>query len=326
MNLIPDNIDFANYMRETDAQANVKRASTFSVEMKEHLRQRRTERRVSLPWAKTTRNFAFRPGELTVWAGVNGHGKSLVTSQIALSLMGQEQKVCVASFEMKPRVTLQRMAQQFTGMNLFSPEFQDDSGLDAVDEAYDEFLDWTDGKLWLYAQNGTTDPDLVLGMVRYCATELGVQHVFVDNLAKCVRGEDDYTGQKTFVDQLTAIARDHSIHVHLVHHVKKGNKETDLPDKNDVKGSGSITDQPDNLILVHRNKSKEDAIKSGKGSDAVKAEPDQMLFVRKQRNHTDNTDGEPQIALWFDLDSLQYRERPDSPELFFPNFPHVQSM
>lgn len=326
MNLIPDNIDFANYMRATDSEANVKRASTFKAEMKDNLRQRRSEKRVCLPWVKTMRNFAFRPGEVTVWAGVNGHGKSLVTSQIALSLMGQDQKICVASFEMKPRVTLQRMAQQFTGMNLFSPEFQEDEGLNAVDEAYDEFLDWTDGKLWLYTQNGTTDADLVLGMTRYCAAELGVQHIFIDNLSKCVMGEDDYTGQKAFVDQLTAIAKDHNCHVHLVHHVKKGNKESDLPDKNDVKGSGSIIDQPDNLILVHRNKAKEIDRKSGKSTGKLDSEPDQILFVRKQRNHVDNTDGEPQINLWFDPDSLQYREAPGAPALFFPNFPHVQSM
>jgi twinkle protein len=326
MNMLPDTIDFAAYLRETDAKANVKKASAYRDDMKEHLRHRQTERRVFLPWPKTMRNFDFRPGEVTVWAGVNGHGKSLVTSMVALSLLGQEQKVCVASFEMKPRVTLQRMAQQYAGMNLFSPEFQADDGLDAVDAMYDEFHDWTDGRLWLYTQNGTTDPDLVLGMVRYCATELGVQHVFVDNLAKVVKGEDDYTAQKTFVDQLTAIARDHNIHVHLVHHVKKGAKETDLPDKNDVKGSGSIIDQPDNLIMVYRNKIKEIAIKAGKGTDKVQSEPDQILFVRKQRNYTGSADGEPQINLWFDLDSLQYRESPQAPALFFVNFPHVASM
>lgn len=326
MNLIPDNIDFAAYMRETDAQAKVKKATVYRTEMKEHLRTRRSEKRVFLPWAKTRQYFDFRPGEVTLWAGVNGHGKSLVTSQIALSLLGQGQKVCIASFEMKPRVTLERMAQQFTGMNLFGPEFQEDAGLDAVDDAYDEFLGWTDGHLWLYDQQGTADPERVLGMVRYCAVELGLQHVFVDNLGKVVMGEDDYTGQKAFVDQLTAIARDHNIHVHLVHHVKKGAKETDLPDKNDVKGSGAIVDQPDNLILVHRNKAKEIDRKSGKSTGKLDGEPDQILFVRKQRNYTGNKDGEPHINLWFDLDSLQYREAPGAPALFFPNYPHVQSM
>lgn len=326
MNMLPDTIDFAAYMRETDAKANVKKASAYRKEMKEHLRQLQAERRVFLPWPKTMRNFDFRLGEVTVWAGVNGHGKSLVTSMVALSLLGQDQKVCIASFEMKPRVTLQRMAQQYAGLNLFSPEFQSADGLGAVDAMYDEFHDWTDGRLWLYTQNGTTDPDLVLGMVRYCATELGLQHVFVDNLAKVVKGEDDYTAQKTFVDQLTAIARDHNIHVHLVHHVKKGAKETDLPDKNDVKGSGSIIDQPDNLILVYRNKAKEIAIKAGKGSEKVESEPDQILFVRKQRNYGGSADGEPQINLWFDLDSQQYREAPNAPALFFVNYPHVASM
>jgi hypothetical protein len=38
---------------------------------------------------------------------------------------------------------------------------------------------------------------------------------------KCVAGEDDYNGQKTFVDELTAIARDYGMHIHLVHHIKQ---------------------------------------------------------------------------------------------------------
>src|SRR5205085_7322159 len=33
--------------------------------------------------------FEFRPGELTVWTGFNGHGKSLLLSQVQLGLMSQ---------------------------------------------------------------------------------------------------------------------------------------------------------------------------------------------------------------------------------------------
>jgi twinkle protein len=38
---------------------------------------------------------------------------------------------------------------------------------------------------------------------------------------KCVSGEDDYNSQKSFVDELTALARDHNVHIHLVHHIRK---------------------------------------------------------------------------------------------------------
>ena len=319
-----DSIDFRQYLRETDAKANVKNAADYTDVLKARLRIKKAEKQIYLPWPKTRDNFAFRPGEVTVWAGQNGHGKSLVTSMVCLSLLGQEQKICIASFEMKPHMTVQRMARMYAGMNPFSPEFQGDKGIEAIDALYDEFGGWVDGRLWIYDQQGTADRELVIGMVRYCATELKLNHVVVDNLAKVVSGEDDYNAQKSFVDEMTSIARDHHIHIHIVHHLKKPSKETDLPDKNDLKGSGAIADQVDNIVLVFRNKSKEIAIRSNKAGDKGK-EPDQVLFVRKQRNYEGSGDGEPQINLWFDMDSQQYRESPDSAPLFFANYPHYPS-
>jgi twinkle protein len=306
--LTSDEIDFKKYLRETDAKANVKNAADYTKVLKDRLRQKQNEKKVYLPWPKTRDNFDFRKGEVTVWAGQNGHGKSLVTSLVALSLISQEQKICIASFEMKPHMTVQRMARMYAGIK-------------AIDDLYDEFGVWVDKRLWIYDQQGTADKELIIGMVRYCATELGLHHVVIDNLAKVVSGEDDYNGQKAFVDEMTAVARDHQIHIHLVHHLKKPSKETDLPDKNDLKGSGAIADQVDNIILVFRNKGKEIAIRSNKEGDKGK-EPDQVLFVRKQRNYEGSGDGEPQINLWFDMDSQQYRENPDSAPLFFPNYPH----
>lgn len=322
--LSSDEIDFKKYLRETDAKANVKNAADYTKTLKDRLRMKQAEKKVYLPWPKTCESFDFRAGEVTVWAGQNGHGKSLVTSMVCLSLLGQEQKVCIASFEMKPATTVQRMARMFAGMNPFSPEFQGRNGISAIDKLYDEFGSWVNKRLWIYDQQGTADRELVIGMVRYCATELKLHHIVIDNLAKVVSGEDDYNGQKTFVDEMTSIARDCQVHIHIVHHLKKPSKETDLPDKNDLKGSGAIADQVDNIILVFRNKGKEIAIRSSKGGDKVK-EPDQVLFVRKQRNYEGSGDGEPQINLWFDMDSQQYRESPDSAALFFANYPHVQS-
>lgn len=319
---LDDTIDFTAYMRETDAKAKVKNASLWIDDMKARLRAKTQERKVRMPWEKTFDNFDFRPGEVTVWGGVNGHGKSLLTSQIILSLIGQGEKVCVASFEMKPFKQIERFHRMYCGMNPFSPEFQGGEGIAALDALYDEFGEWVSNSLWIYDQQGTTQAAQVLGMTRYCARELGIGHVFIDNLAKCVSGEDDYNGQKVFVDSLTAIARDENIHIHLVHHMRKGSKETDPLDKSDFKGSGSIADQVDNLIGVWRNKAKELDVKT-KGSMSTKiTEADTTIRVFKQRNYEGNGDGEPLVFLWFDRDSWQFLEQQGSQLLFFQNFPH----
>jgi twinkle protein len=319
--LTDDEIDFSLYLTETDAHANVKPASNYTDALKRRLRGRKAERFVYLPWEKTMPCFDFRPGEVTIWAGQNGHGKSLVTSQVALSLMGQGEKVCIASFEMKPVSTMQRMARMYCATNPFSPEYLGESGITLLENLYDEFGGWTDGRLWLYDQTGTTEASKVLGMAKYCAKELGVTHVFIDNLAKCVKGDDDYNGQKFFVDQATAIARDHGVHLHIVHHLKKPAKEADRPDKGDVKGSGTIVDQPDNLMLVWRNKAKEDERKECR-SNLKQGEPDTVIFCRKQRNYEGSDEGEPTIALWLHRDSGQFLGHENDQPMFFPNWPH----
>jgi twinkle protein len=320
-------INFLEYLRETDAKANVKNAADYTETLKARLRKKFSEKKIYLPWEKTRDNFDFRKGEVTVWAGQNGHGKSLVTSMVALSLIGQEQKVCIASFEMKPHMTVQRMARMFSGENPFDEAYRSEDAFKVLDSLYDDFGGWVDGRLWIYDQQGTADRELVIGMVRYCATELKLDHIFVDNLAKVVSGEDDYNGQKAFVDEMTSIARDHQVHIHIVHHLKKPSKETDLPDKNDLKGSGAIADQVDNIVLVFRNKAKEIAMKSLKSKDLDEKmkEPDQVLFIRKQRNYEGGKDGEPQINLWFDMNSQQYLAEHGGSTLFFANYPHYPS-
>lgn len=299
-----DDIDFSAYEQETDAKQKVKDASVWVQELIDRIKNPVQQPRVLMPWRKTHALVQFRPGEVTVWGGANGHGKSLVTGQIALSLCAQDQKVCIASFEMKPMKTLERMGRQWSGENPDHPAFRgSDHAVEYLLDIYSQFRDWTTGRLYLYDQQGTVTAKQVCAVIRYCAKEKGVTHFFVDSLMKCVSGEDDYNGQKAFVDELTAIARDHQIHIHLVHHIKKPADESHQPNKYDYKGTGAITDQVDNVISVWRNKPKEKKRDEGKLTpDADAVEPDCFLICDKQRNG----EWEGRIGLWFHKDSQQF--------------------
>lgn len=298
----PDEIDFTFYEQETEAKQNVRAASAYVQALIDRVNAPQREKRRYLPWGKTHRLLQFREGEVTVWGGPSGSGKSLVTGQVAVSLCAQGERVGLASFEMKPVETMARMGRQWTLQNLDDEELLRDPGeRRAALELYEQFRDWTDNKLWLYDQQGTVHWKQVCAVARYCAKELGITQFFVDNLAKCVKGEDDYDGQKSFVDELCSIARDNSIHVHLVHHVKKPPTDDHKPGKYDFKGSGSITDQPDNVIAVWRNKAKERA--RGSERALMDSKPDSMLIVDKQRNG----DGwEGNIGLWYRPQSQQF--------------------
>jgi twinkle protein len=257
MNYIPDEIDFPAYWAATEHKALVLKAIDFDEDLKKSYRRKDNQNRIYLPWQKTKLDFDFRPGEVTVWAGQNGSGKTMLTIQVLMSLISQEQSVCVASLEIKPEKTLQRMLRMFTLTNPNVEENMDEAAIAFFDEQSTSMLEWAK-KLYIFNKFGDCSPETILGMVKYCGEKLGIQHVIIDNLQKCIRGSDDYNAEKGFVADLFNVAQEAKIHVHLVHHTRKPSKETNVPDKSDIKGSGAITDIVDNIFMVHRNKEKED--------------------------------------------------------------------
>lgn len=295
-----DNIDFSAYLHATDHKYLVKDVSVWVDELSDNLDNPVEEKETLMQW-ESTKTFAFRPGEVTVWAGSNGGGKSLLTGQVALGLIKSGEKVCVQSFEMKPKVSIKRLIRQFAGENI--DEVASRLGLDYKRALYNRFKAFAMGSLWFYDQQGTVTAEQVISVSRYCAVELGVTHIIIDSLMKCVRGEDDYNGQKAFVDEITALARDHNVHVHLVHHIRKLQSDENMPNKNDLRGSSSITDQVDNVFIVWRNKKKENEINRGKETDM--SEPDMILMNEKQRNG-ESTEW---YHFWYDRASTQFLEK-----------------
>ena len=310
MYLTDDDIDFSRYLDVTDHKHKVKLSSVWADELKDEVLNPPVDRSTLMPWASTADSFQFRPGEVTVWAGLNGSGKSMITSQVALSLIKQKQRICIASFEMKPKVTLKRMIRQFAGKSLESTHYAQTPVQQKLD-AIERFKTFAASSLYLYDQQGTAKPDVIIAMCRYCADELGIHHIMIDNLMKCVPGEDDYNKQKDFVDQLTGVARDYDIHIHLVHHIRKLSSDEIRPSKFDLRGSSAITDQVDNVLIMFRNKKKEHELQAGDTTNAQAY--DSMLMCEKQRNG----EAEDWFEMWYHKDSQQFLDRSNGMPMIF---------
>lgn len=304
----PEEVDFEKYLKANDVSQKVRDAVDFLDEVREDVLNPKQEAQQTMPWSKTHAGFGFRAGEVTLYAGGNGGGKSMITGQIALNLIKQNQRVMIASFEMKPKRTLTRMLRQFSGEDIYSPMYVNKQR--HLLELVERLQIFSRDKLWLYDQQGTVTAQQVIAVSRYSAVELGVNHIFIDSLMKCVSGEDDYNAQKMFVDELTALARDHNVHIHLIHHIRKLQSEEIQPNKNDIKGSGAISDQVDNVLMVWRNKKKEHQAQVGKVDPMT---PDAMLMCEKQRNG----EAEDWYSLWYHKASQQFVEYDNSVPMSF---------
>lgn len=292
-NFIRDDINFELYMQSTEAAHKLIPAGAYAEEVADYLENGLQLTGARLPWRKTWGLIRFRPGEVTLWSGMNGHGKSLALGQAAAGFVCQKEPVCIASFEMRPVVTLARMARQSLAAR--QPERE------AVLEMHEIWSNW----LHLYDQQGQVHADKILAVMRFAAQELRCKHFVLDSFMKCGLAEEDLTAQKLFIDAICTVARDTGMHVHLVAHSRKARDETEPPGKMDVKGSGSITDQVDNVVIWWRNKTKEAALQNGKPAD--RNAPDAVMLIEKQRNG----EYEGKVYTWFDQESLQFLPSPD---------------
>ena len=293
-------IDVDKYLKNNDVGQKVRIVSDWLDEITENYINPPVNDNAKMPWTKTQDDFNFRLGEVTLYAGGNGGGKSLITGQIALHLIKQKRKCVIASFEMKPTSTIHRMLRQFAGEFIDDPLTNDrEKYIKGLTQRFNQFAG---EHLYIYDQQGSTTPNQTIAMARYCAVELGIEHIFIDSLMKVCNAEDNFNEQKYFVDELTALARDHNVHIHLIHHIRKLQSEEVQPGKYDIKGTGAITDQVDNVFLMWRNKQKENRKRNG---DKYEEDlPDAYLMCEKQRN------GEAQemYGLYYHQSSQQFIE------------------
>jgi len=268
-----------------------------------------------LPWAMTTDPaakplpFKFREGEITVWHGYNGHGKTIALDHCLIHFAAQGRKSCVASLELPPSMTLQNMVRQAIG-----------KGKPATREEFDRAMDWMDRWVWVYDFVGSSVSGKVLECWEYAVRKYGIHHFVLDSLMKLqdVPGTD-FDAQKGVMNRINDFAKRHRVHVHLVAHSKKPDskhpKEKNWPGELDISGSSDIPNGAWNVICMWRNENKQNdseiawqKLRSRNLTPEERAEQqgvlveiarrnDAMFIVQKQR-----TTGEFPLhrQLWFD--------------------------
>jgi twinkle protein len=237
-----------------------------------------------LPWEKTHEQMRLRPSEVSVWAGANGSWKTMVLSQVAIDLaMRQRQVVVFASLEMTPSKQLRRIVRQATCVQ------------DPSESTVSDFLEDLGEYFTLYQHEAHTTIPQALQAMQHAAEDLGVQHFFLDNIS-CVipLGRESDQQAQNFIQRCAELSRRTGMHIHLVAHIRKP-AEDRPPNRYEIRGTGSISDLVDNVVMFWRNRKKEE--EDGKAED-----PDLILTVDKQRHG----DWEGRWGLWMDRRNLRF--------------------
>lgn len=273
----------------------LKPASSFTDAVFDALEGKKSYAGFSTPWPEMDDAFKFRSGELTIWSGPSGEGKSLITGQCMLSIVNQGGKVAIASLEMHPHETLIRLIMQFHRCNR----------KDLNKNHVMPFVNAVGENMFLYEETGDIQALRMIALARFCRAELNIDSLVIDSLVKCGIDDGDYKAEKKFVSSLQNVAKQSGLHIHLVTHKRKGGLPGEIMRKEDVSGTQKITDLADNVILVSRNRKKEDEkIKQFPDLEIMK-KPDTWMKIDKQR-HGDGWEGV--IGLWF-TDGWRFTKR-----------------
>lgn len=202
----------------------------------------------------------FAPGELSVWTGRRGEGKSTLLGQILLDAIDQGRRVCAYSGELPAKQFKRFIRQQAAGYLHVTKREDPLTGKSffLVNDDVKVPIDrWLDGTLFLtdIRDKAAHDEETILRLFEGSNRRYGCDTFLVDNIMTAqLRGESEqgyYRAQSAFAGRLADFCKRLGVHVHLVAHPRKTEGKRPL-EADDVGGSGDITNRADNVLKVER--------------------------------------------------------------------------
>lgn len=252
-----------------------------------HLNEHGVNEHAFLPfWDVFGDKYALRPRELSIFFGSRGSYKSTVINYLVATLIMQRHKVGYLSYEMDTPYLLSLLAQQMGNSSNVTPSY------------VSACIDFAQPYLHLINEMVDT-PAKALGKIEFML-QSGCKLVVLDCLQRIHMPQNDINLEREFVVHLTTMAREHNAHIIIVHHSRKGSSaqgDNPKPVIDDLKGSGGLADNAQNVVAVHSHKQKKDELfwidlrernKMPQASDAerkaeLQEEPCVLLMVKKQR-------------------------------------------
>ena len=281
--------DLEDFMNPVDVEGHVFSPNNFREETLEWIENRNKKSGCQLPCLKET-DLRIIPGSMSIWAGVNGHGKSALVQQFCLwwaagRFTDKPEKVLFWSPEMAFHVQIERMVKQTLGVG------------DPTAKAASYIMDYLEGKVFIYGKEEHVRATEIIALARWASAN-DFTHLVIDSLMMVDLQTDQANlnlGQKNFVRMLKEAARTTGLHIHLVSHLRKGESETKMGDKMDIKGSGDISDLADYAFLIWKDVRKQEKLYSNPEDEEWLRKPDGFLKCVKNRYDPEH----PCLALWF---------------------------
>lgn len=194
-----------------------------------------------------------RMGEIAIWTGKRGSGKSTVLNQTLCDTVEQKERVFIYTGELNNSKVKEWLERQLAGER-YIVEKEDELTRRTeyvVDERIVPILEkWYDDYIFAYGDDGEDDINSLLEVMEYAYRRYNVKRFVIDNLKTLeINSNDDINEkQKSVINKIRKFALQYEVHVDLVVHPRKTLKN-ELDDE-DVGGTSSIIDLAHCIIEV----------------------------------------------------------------------------
>lgn len=222
----------------------------------------------------------FRRGELSIYTGATGIGKTSLLAQLSLDYAMQGVNTLWGSFEIKNVRLAKKMLTQFAARDLSAATKED---FDRISEQFSQL------PLYFLRFFGSTQLEQVLDAMEYAVYAYDVEHVVLDNLQFLLSGQgvgfERFELQDKAIEAFRKFATLKNVHISLVIHPRKQEEDAPLTHAS-VFGTAKATQEADNVVILQRGRSHK--------------------YIEVKKNRFDGELG--QIPLRFEKDAAKFYE------------------
>lgn len=207
--------------------------------------------------------------EVTVLSGSNASGKSSWLNSLLLNIVQQGYKIALWSSELRADILKTWIQMVAAGRSRLN-ESKFEQGRYYVPDIVGNKIDqWLDGKFFIYNNGYGTKAEQILNDMQILLNA-GIKVFALDNLMSMdvdLFDGDKNAKQKELILRIKDFAMTNQVHIILVAHPRK---VITFLRKNDISGTGDITNAVDNVFIIHRvNEDFLHAIKEFFGAQAM---------------------------------------------------------
>lgn len=188
----------------------------------------------------------LRKGEVTVVTADTGAGKTTFCTQLMVNCAMQGIPVWINSWEMKPETTMRKLASIILRRPMKCCNF--------TDRDNEQFEEWAQ-RYKVYINPNTIGTDInALAQELVLAKHLGVEIVMLDHLDYLVNAKKEklHEAIDETIKRLHELAFALDMHFLLICHPRQSSTGTEEIGMHALKGSSSIKQYADNILILHR--------------------------------------------------------------------------